>query len=127
MFPSLAPVLTGQKKLSDRKPGITVLSYAQAYALIEEGRALLLDVREPAEFMSGAVINAKNVPLDDIRKGSLPAFAQEYRLKPVIVYCRSGRRSAEAAKCLYEQGFRYLYDMGGISSWPYGTVTPAGA
>ena len=40
--------------------------------------------------------------------------------KPVIVYCRSGRRSAECAKQLKEKGFVKIYDLeGGIAKWEF--------
>lgn len=124
MFPSLSPVKP-RSGLDLPKPGITVISHAQAYSLIEENKALLLDVREPSEYQSGAIISAINLPLDIIRKAQLPVFLNDYKNRPLIVYCRTGRRSAEAAKYLYEAGFTYILDMGGISNWPYGTVTPA--
>jgi rhodanese-related sulfurtransferase len=41
----------------------------------------------------------------------------------IVVYCRSGRRSAEAAKVLKELGYKNVYDLGGINSWPYETIS----
>jgi phage shock protein E len=40
----------------------------------------------------------------------------------ILVYCRSGNRSAKAAKQLIKMGYTNVYDFGGINSWPYGTV-----
>ena len=39
---------------------------------------------------------------------------------PVLVYCRTGRRSREAAQKLEELGYTEVYDMGGLVGWPYG-------
>jgi rhodanese-related sulfurtransferase len=40
----------------------------------------------------------------------------------ILVYCRSGNRSATAAKELIEMGYTDVYDFGGIMSWPYEIV-----
>ena len=40
----------------------------------------------------------------------------------ILVYCRSGRRSANAAEKLADMGYNNVYDFGGIIDWPYGTV-----
>ena len=40
--------------------------------------------------------------------------------RPYILYCRSGRRSAEAAHKLDELGYTQLYDVGSLIGWPYG-------
>ena len=42
---------------------------------------------------------------------------------PIFVYCRSGRRSAGAAKQLVKMGYTQIYDFGGIIDWPYETVS----
>ena len=39
---------------------------------------------------------------------------------PVMVYCRSGRRSKEAAHILADLGYTEIYDLGGLIGWPYG-------
>ena len=39
---------------------------------------------------------------------------------PVLVYCRSGRRSFQAAQLLEEYGYEHIYDIGGLVGWPYG-------
>lgn len=39
---------------------------------------------------------------------------------PVLVYCRSGRRSFQAAQLLEEYGYECIYDIGGLVGWPYG-------
>ncbi|TGD81864.1 molybdopterin-synthase adenylyltransferase MoeB [Hymenobacter wooponensis] len=75
----------------------------------------LLDVREPDEFASGHIPGATLLPLSNLDKGvgSVP------RHHPVVVYCRSGRRSAEAIERLQTQyGFSNLLNLdGGILAW----------
>jgi rhodanese-related sulfurtransferase len=82
--------------------------------------AILLDVRTEQEFVSGHIAGAVLIPVDEIsaRLAELP----EDKSTPIIVYCRSGNRSATAARMLINAGYRTVYDLGGINSWPYEIV-----
>jgi rhodanese-related sulfurtransferase len=84
------------------------------------GEVLLIDVRTPQEYRSGAIPTAVNVPYD-LLAGSLPA---EDRSARIVVYCQSGRRSAIAKSTLDELGFRNVIDFGGIGRWKGETVIP---
>jgi rhodanese-related sulfurtransferase len=72
---------------------------------------LLLDVRKPEEFAAGHVPGAINIPHDQLasRLGELPAS----RDKPVVVYCRSGRRSALAEDVLRQGGYQNVQHLKG--------------
>lgn len=72
----------------------------------------LLDVRTPGEYAGGHLDGAVNIPVDALasRIGELPAD------KPVVVYCRSGRRSAIAAELLTDKGFK-VTDIGTMADW----------
>jgi phage shock protein E len=59
--------------------------------------AIILDVRTDREYQSGAIKNAKHIPLDDLRNH---VDALKKLNKPIIVYCASGVRSGKAAKFL---------------------------
>jgi rhodanese-related sulfurtransferase len=87
----------------------------QAQIMNKEG-ALLLDVREPDEFSAGHAPNAKLIPL-----GQLSARLQEiaeYKDKPIVVMCRSGRRSGIAVSQLQAAGFTQVSNVkGGIHEW----------
>lgn len=74
---------------------------------------LLVDVRTPAEYASGHLANSVNIPLDQLasRLGEVPADL------PVVVYCRSGNRSAQAASLLNGAGYTQVLDLGGIIDW----------
>ena len=76
--------------------------------------AQLVDVREPSEFRGGHIQGFKNIPL-----GELPHRSAELdKEKPVVVMCRSGARSARAAKWLARHGFRDVRNLtGGIMAW----------
>ena len=82
--------------------------------------AILLDVRTEQEFVTGHIAGAVLIPVDEIR--ARLAELPEDRNTPIIVYCRSGNRSATAARMLTEAGYRAVYDLGGINSWPYEIV-----
>ena len=99
-------------------PGITKIDYPSAYALIQSGQCLLIDVREKDEYDSGFIPTAVNLSVNNITKETASAIAPD-KAKPIIVYCRSGRRTIDASKKLNALGYYYVLDMGGISNWPY--------
>jgi rhodanese-related sulfurtransferase len=77
-------------------------------------RKLLLDVREPHEFKTGFIPGARNLPLSQLQ-GRLHEISKE---EQVLLYCRSGMRSKQAAKILSKNGFANLAHLrGGISAW----------
>jgi rhodanese-related sulfurtransferase len=89
---------------------------AQATHLMNREDALVIDMREPAEYAAGHVIGAKNVPL--ARLETLPADIAKRKEKPVIVYCERGERSPKAASALKKMGFaRVLSLSGGLKAW----------
>jgi phage shock protein E len=70
--------------------------------------ALLLDVRTPAEFRSGSVKGAINVPLDNLTSG----FGKISGSDTVVVFCRSGNRSRMAKSILEQLGMKKVFDGG---------------
>ncbi len=78
--------------------------------------ALLLDVREPDEYSAIHAMNAKLIPL-----GQLESRLQEiatYKDQPIVVICRSGRRSAKAVSLLKEAGYSQVSNVkGGTVAW----------
>ncbi len=78
--------------------------------------ATLLDVRSTDEFNSGALPNAKNIPL-----AILPLLAHEHLEKdePVLIYCRAGGRAMMAEKILANLGFTDITNIGGIHSYQH--------
>lgn len=88
--------------------------------------ALIIDVREPAEFESGHLQGAINIPRGvlEFQVEAHPALggATEPELalrdRPVVLYCRTGGRSALAALSLQGMGFKDVRSMaGGITAW----------
>ena len=77
----------------------------------------LLDAREPDEFAVGHIPGAKLLPLGDVLTRAEEVMPDKNA--QWLIYCRTGRRSADAAQKLEAQGYTGLRDLGGILSWPY--------
>jgi rhodanese-related sulfurtransferase len=87
----------------------------QAQSMNQQG-ALLLDVREPAEYAAIHAPNAKLIPLGEV--GLRLKEIEAYKNKPIAVICRSGRRSAKAVAILQEAGFTQVVNVqGGTNAW----------
>lgn len=67
-------------------------------------KQIIIDVREPHEFMAAHVAGAQNIPLSQFTKG-LEAFASIPKGTRLILYCRSGSRSELAARLLKRHGY----------------------
>ncbi len=77
----------------------------------------LVDVRTPREYRSGHLGNARNIDYHK-SKQFVEGFEVLDKEKPVYIYCRSGARSAKAARKLIDMGFKKIYDLkGGILNW----------
>ncbi|MEO1767319.1 rhodanese-like domain-containing protein [Thiobacter aerophilum] len=79
-----------------------------------EGEVVLVDVRTEAEFAAGAIPGAKFMPLH-----LLPLAGEQLpKDKPVVFYCRSGARSAQACLFMANKGYDQVYNLaGGIINW----------
>lgn len=81
--------------------------------------SLLIDVREPAEFRGGHLPGARNIPLSQLSR----RLEEIPRDRNLLLYCRSGMRSKNAARLLGKNGYRRIAHLrGGIGAWR-GAVT----
>ena len=80
-----------------------------------EKNYIILDVRRPDEFSIGHIPNAINVPNEIIGTEEIPELPDKNQL--ILVYCRSGRRSKEAAEKLVKLGYKNIVEFGGILDW----------
>ncbi len=83
----------------------------EAHHLVDAG-ASLIDVRTVEEYAEGHIDGSRNIPLADLNEKTDEIDSSQ----PVVVYCRSGRRSAQAAELLAGRGY-VVHDLGAISSW----------
>ena len=81
---------------------------------------IVLDVRTPAEYAERHIPGAINVPNETI--GSTVPEQLPDRKQLILVYCRSGNRSKQAADKLVALGYTNIVEFGGINSWPGETV-----
>lgn len=108
-------------RMEQTTPGIYhSMTPQEAKARMDSGDSvIILDVRRADEYahshIPGAVL-LPNESITDTPPASLPDLDAE-----ILVYCRSGRRSREAAEKLAAMGYTAVYDFGGIIDWPYET------
>jgi len=97
------------------------ISAADAKARMDSGDTIIiLDVRTQEEYDAGHIAGAILIPnetIADQQHTLLPDLTAE-----ILVYCRSGNRSAQAAKKLIAIGYTNVVDFGGIIDWPYDVV-----
>ena len=95
---------------------------AEAKALMESREGyVILDVRTPEEFAEGHIEGAILIPDYEIGEKAEGILTDKDQL--ILVYCRSGRRSKNAANELATLGYTNIKEFGGINDWKYGTVT----
>ena len=96
--------------------GYVHISQEAARAQMVDGEDyILLDVRTQAEYAEGHIPGAICLPNETI--GSEPPAELPDREQTILVYCRSGRRSAEAAQKLADMGYVNVLEFGGILDW----------
>ena len=95
---------------------------AEAKALMDsEDGYIILDVRTPEEFAERHIEGAILIPDYEIREKAESILTDKDQM--ILVYCRSGRRSKNAANELATLGYTNIKEFGGINDWKYGTVT----
>lgn len=85
--------------------------------MMEQGNVIIVDVRREDEYQEGHIPGAILVPNESLLSEA-PEKLPNQRAT-LLIYCRSGRRSAEAALKLLSLGYLSVYDFGGIIDWPY--------
>lgn len=92
------------------------ISVNEATLLINRQDALVVDVRETAEWSSGHIPNARHVALGHL--GKHLSEIEKFKDKPVIVVCASGNRSGSACNVLKKAGFQQVFNLaGGVHAW----------
>ncbi len=89
---------------------------AAAIRLLDAKKAQAVDVREPDEYAVGHIPGAKLLPLGEVMSRAAEVLPDKDA--PWLVYCRTGRRSADAVQKLDALGYTNIYDLGGILSCP---------
>ena len=96
--------------------GISRISVNEATLMINRQDALVVDVRETAEWSAGHIPNARHIALGHLAKNM--SEIEKHKDKPVIVVCASGNRSGMACGSLKKAGFQQVFNLsGGIGAW----------
>ncbi len=99
---------------------VQLIAPEEAQPMIEEEEVVLIDVRTPEEYEAGHIPGSVNIPIDTVEEEVIRQYPPEDH--QVMVYCRTGSRSGQAAAILAGQGYDPVYDLGGILDWPYEVV-----
>ena len=98
------------------------ISPEEAKAMMDsEVGYIVLDVRTEEEYAVGHIAGAILIPDYEITEKAESILRDKNQL--ILVYCRSGRRSKNAAEALVSLGYTNIKEFGGIIDWKYGTVT----
>ena len=117
ILPFLVVAVVGMLVLRSAFAGPKI-SPDEAMEKVRSGEAVLIDVREPAEWTGGVVEGALLLPLSDLR-GSREVWKKplaDLKGRELVLYCRSGNRSGIAAGILSKEGWT-VWNAGGFSSW----------
>ena len=100
---------------NEKKAEYKKITSDEAKNIMLTEKPIVVDVRSLEEYNEGHIPNAISIPLETIENEA------EIKLKNkddlILVYCRSGRRSREAALRLIEKGYTNVIDFGGIQDW----------
>ena len=92
------------------------VSVLQATQMINQGKTVIVDVRDAAEFAAGHVREAKNIPLKELPQRV--AELEKFKSKAVVVVCQAGVQSSKATTQLKNAGFNEVYSLnGGLAAW----------
>ena len=104
-------ILSGCNKDNKHK---TISSLEAIELMNNEKDYVIIDVRTIEEYSDGHIEGAVNIPLDNIND-IVNLYAKD---KMIMIYCRSGNRSNQAANILDDLCYTNVYDFGGINTWP---------
>jgi rhodanese-related sulfurtransferase len=110
--------ITPQDMVAEAKQHITEVNVTSAKQLLAEGNIVLVDTREESEFAVGHIDNALLLPRGvlEFKIAMSPELAD--KSKAVLIYCRTGGRSAMAARTMQQLGYQNVLSMaGGFEAW----------
>lgn len=121
----LAVILTGcagQGKEGDLNNTYKQISAKEAKNMMDEQSGyIILDVRTQSEYDLGHIPNSLLLSNENIGTYEIDVLPDKDQM--ILIYCRSGNRSKQAAEKLLKLGYTNLYEFGGIIDWPYDIVT----
>lgn len=116
----LAGCAAGQDGTTPAEPGYKKITALEAKEVMDSEDVIILDVRSRDEYEKEHIQNAVSLPSTEIE--SLAEEMLPDKNTTILIYCKTGKKSAEAAEKLVKMGYTRVYDFGGIEDWPYQTV-----
>ena len=110
----------GKQTVKTEEAALMNITAEEAKKLMDsESGYVILDVRTEQEYAQGHIPGAILIPDYEISEKAESVLTDKDQL--ILVYCRSGRRSKNAAAQLEEMGYTRIREFGGILDWPYET------
>ena len=110
----------GKQTVKTQEAALMNITAEEAKKLMDsESGYVILDVRTEQEYAEGHIPGAILIPDYEISEKAESVLTDKDQL--ILVYCRSGRRSKNAAAQLEEMGYTRIREFGGILDWPYET------
>jgi len=110
-----------QNLLTGFKQGGSSVEASEATRLMNRENAIMLDIRNTAEFSDGHIINATNIPFSEFDNRT--ADLEKLRDKPIIICCKTGTSASLAVTALNKLGFEKIYRLkGGIEGWKHASL-----
>ena len=116
----LAGCTAGPGGTAPAEPGYKKITALEAKEIMDSEDVIILDVRSRDEYEKEHIQNAVSLPSTEIE--SLAEEMLPDKNTTILIYCKTGKKSAEAAEKLVKMGYTRVYDFGGIEDWPYQTV-----
>ena len=113
-------VLAGCSNSAEAEGYTQVDAETAAQMMADKDDEIVLDVRSPEEYQEQHIPEAINIPNETIGEEPIDALPDKEQL--ILVYCRSGNRSKQAAEKLAAQGYTNIVEFGGINDWQGETV-----
>ena len=105
-----------KKNSKSRETSYRTVSQKTAVQMMkDEKNYIIIDVRTIEEYSEGHIPNAVSLPVQNIGNGENFQLPDKNQL--ILLYCRSGSRSRQAAQKLVEKGYANVVDFGGINKW----------
>jgi rhodanese-related sulfurtransferase len=103
-------------ELNRKRMTLRDVSPLQLTQLVNRQDGVVIDVREPADFNKGHIVNARNIPIAELPKRL--EELEKFKDKPLIVCCQRGVTSQAGVNALVRAGFDQVFNLkGGINGW----------
>ncbi|MAX09070.1 MAG: sulfurtransferase [Gammaproteobacteria bacterium] len=114
-------ITLGAIMMYHQRTGASSVGPQKAVMLINRQGAVVVDVREKKEFDTGHIVDSINIPLAKLKQRL--SELRKHKEKPVVVVCKLGQHSGDAAKTLQESGFAEVFRLsGGLTEWKAQTL-----